>query len=265
MSEKKKMNTYVKFTVVLLISGFVGGVLGYLTGMGEGDGLLTSVAAGYDGLVSWIRYNLLFVLSGAGAVSILLCEMFLAQLKRAGLQIENASDEQIDEIEYHMELAGSKGMIISVVGMILQILILSTGYSKRYIQGLADGKLTMYMIGLFVFIAMTVYFSFWQIRYVKLIQKYYPGKKGDPASLKFQKQWFESCDEAEKECINQASRKTYLLLGRCFPIFTFVAMISHLLWNTGLLAIIMPALLWMIASISYCISCVQKKREGYNG
>lgn len=265
MSEKKKMNTYVKFTIVLLISGFVGGVFGYLTGMGEGDGLLTSLAAGYDGLVSWIRYNLLFVLGGVGAVSILFCEMFIAQLKRAGQQIENASDERIDEIEYHMELAGSKGMIICTVGMILQILILSTGYSKRYIAGLQDGKLTMYMMGLFVFIVMVVYLNFWQIRYVKLIQKYYPEKKGDPASLKFQKQWFESCDEAEKECISQASRKTYLLLGRCFPIFTFAAMLSHLLWNTGLLAIIMPAVLWMIASVNYCVCCVQKKREAYNG
>ena len=40
-----------------------------------------------------------------------------------------------------------------------------------------------------------------QARYVKLLQKIHPEKKGDIASKDFHKQWLESCDEAEKEAV----------------------------------------------------------------
>ena len=46
--------------------------------------------------------------------------------------------------------------------------------------------------------------------YIKLVQRIYPDKKGDPTSINFQEQWLASCDEAEKEEIYEASYKTYL-------------------------------------------------------
>lgn len=73
-----------------------------------------------------------------------------------------------------------------------------------------------------------MYLNVWQIRYVRVIQKIYPDKKGDPTSLKFPKQWLESCDEAEKECIYQASYKGYLTVMKWAPILTFVALILHM-------------------------------------
>ena len=42
-----------------------------------------------------------------------------------------------------------------------------------------------------------------QARYVKLLQKVHPEKKGDIASKDFHKQWLESCDEAEKDAVYQ--------------------------------------------------------------
>ena len=48
-------------------------------------------------------------------------------------------------------------------------------------------------------VGMAGYFGMWQIRYIKLVQRIYPDKKGDPTSINFQEQWLASCDEAEKE------------------------------------------------------------------
>ena len=50
-----------------------------------------------------------------------------------------------------------------------------------------------------MFVGMVGYFGMWQIRYIKLVQRIYPDKKGDPTSINFQEQWLTpSCDEAER-------------------------------------------------------------------
>ena len=101
----------------------------------------------------------------------------------------------------------------------------------------------------------------WQIRYIKLVQRIYPDKKGDPTSINFQEQWLASCDEAEKEEIYEASYKTYLLTGKVLPFCTLVAMLLHMVWNTGVLAIIIPAFLWILSASNYCRCCVTKKKR----
>ena len=86
-------------------------------------------------------------------------------------------------------------------------------------------------------------------------------KKGDPTSLKFPKQWLESCDEAEKECIYQASYKGYQTVMKWAPILTFVALILHMFFDTGILAIVMTSVIWLVTSVTYCRACLQNKGE----
>ena len=69
------------------------------------------------------------------------------------------------------------------------------------------------------------------------------------------------CDEAEKEEIYEASYKTYLLTGKVLPFCTLVAMLLHMVWNTGVLAIIIPAFLWILSAFNFCRCCVTKKSE----
>lgn len=40
-----------------------------------------------------------------------------------------------------------------------------------------------------------------------------------------------------------------------------VAMLLHMVWNTGVLAIIIPAFLWILSASNYCRCCVTKKSE----
>ena len=131
---------------------------------------------------------------------------------------------------------------------------------NAYAIGQTNGE-WMFLAGLVVFVGMVGYFGMWQIRYIKLVQRIYPDKKGDPTSINFQEQWLASCDEAEKEEIYEASYKTYLLTGKVLPFCTLVAMLLHMVWNTGVLAIIIPAFLWILSASNYCRCCVTKKSE----
>ena len=91
------------------------------------------------------------------------------------------------------------------------------------------------------------------------ILRAYPEKQGDPASLNFQQQWLESCDEAEKEVIYQSAYKSYIQVSRCIPILLLITMLGHLFFNTGLMAIVVVAVVWLVATLSYLRSCVRLK------
>ena len=259
------MNTYLKWLLILFLSACAGGVLGAASerfGLFENGGSIVSIMSAF-----WlfVRSHMLFLLVLCGVICGIICEKAIHQMKESGLQIKSADDDLGDQLEYQLEVQGSRGMIASTVGCILPILIVAPGYSLSYIHSQSTGETGLYLVSMVIFIALEAYLGLWQVRYVKLIQKIYPEKKGDPSFVKFQKQWLESCDEAEKECIYQAAYRTYLMVGKSLPVITFLAMFLHMIWNTGLLAIVISAGLWLFSSVSYCRYCVTKKQERIAG
>lgn len=109
------------------------------------------------------------------------------------------------------------------------------------------------------------YDCFWQVRMVRLVQKEHPKmQKADIGSRKFQQQWLMACDEAEKEIIYQSSYKTYQLLNKCIPMFLLLTMICHLLFETGAMAVVVVAVIWLIETICYSNSCVRMQKSRIN-
>lgn len=104
------------------------------------------------------------------------------------------------------------------------------------------------------------------MRYVKVIQSSRPEfSNADPSSMKFQEQWMKSCDEAEKEMIYHSSYRTYLFLSKVIPILLVAAMLSNLLFDTGMLAIVLLAVLWIMTSMYYTRSCVNMRKKRARG
>ena len=78
--------------------------------------------------------------------------------------------------------------------------------------------------------------------------------------MKFQEQWLASCDEAEKEVIYQSAYKAYVFASKCTAVLLLVTMFAQLLFNTGILAIIVVGIMYLILSMTYCKSCVDLKK-----
>ena len=121
-----------------------------------------------------------------------------------------------------------------------------------------------FLLEILTFIALEVYLNVWQIRYVRVIQKIYPDKKGDPTSLKFPKQWLESCDEAEKEMVYQSAYKAYMALGKMIQILLCATMILHLVFHTGILAVIVVGVIYLTMTLTYHRSCVSLQKAKLN-
>lgn len=86
-------------------------------------------------------------------------------------------------------------------------------------------------------------------------------KKWDPSSLKFQEQWLDSCDEAEKEIIYRSAYKAYMTVNRTVPVILIMVMLANLYFDTGMLAVVVLAVVWMLAQLTYTGSCLKMKRS----
>lgn len=259
-TEKRKMNSYLKMILLMIAGGIVGGIFGFATAY-SGEDAIAAVGHVMNGILFFVRDHAVLLECICGVICIAICEINFAKMKVMGNQMQEAEDEEYHELQYRIEVSSSWGVIASTVGTVLMMLIISPGYSIKYIESQSIGETWLFLVGLVVFIGVIGYLSMWQVRYIKLLQRLYPEKKGDPASMKFQEQWLASCDEAEREEIYEASYKTYQLTGKVLPVCTLVAMLLHMVWDTGILAIIIPAFLWILTASNYCRYCVMKKSE----
>ena len=244
----RKSNSYMKTGMYLLIGALAGGVLGAGAYM-----ILSSWGQGFEGtaaqLYSGLQASILPVLAVLLVLSVL-----------AGEQLPEAEDEESDRLEYEEEKWGALSLNLNIISQVLCIIILSAGYSSNYLDS-SEAARNGFLYACIVFIICMAYDSFWQIRYVRLVQLGHPEKTVDPSSRNFQKKWLESCDEAEREVIYRSSYKAYAMMGKLIPVLLVITMLANLFFNTGMLAVVMVAVIWLAVTLTYTRSCVALKEE----
>lgn len=258
MKEKKKMNTYLKLGLIMLASAFAGGVLGCLIVWTEGG--LLSIQTVVSQVISVIRSYILAEMLVLLLVEVLLGEIIFKKMRYYVDVMELAEDEEYDRVDYEAERLAAWGSSILILIEIISTLILATVYSLSYMRSIS-GEYALFLGAIAGFLCIYIYRACWGVRLVKLEQEINPERKGDPASMKFTEQWVESCDEGERERIYQSAYKSYLLLSKCVPGMMFLALMLHLIWNTGIVAVIFVGFIWMLLSVSYLKGSVRKKKE----
>lgn len=259
-SEKKKMNVYAKVSLKMLTGAGIGGAAGFLGAwLFFGHDVNEAVTSVTETLQMMILPALLVIM----AVSVFLGERSIRSMRQIHEKMKTAQDEECDLLDYEEERTGGKGMIVNVCSQALCFIILSFGYSMEYIAS-SDHNRSTFLCACIVWMVCFGYDCFWQIRYVKVIQKAHPEIKADPSSGKFQQQWLESCDEAAREIIYQSSYKTYMLLNKSIPVLLLLTMLAHMFLETGVLAVIVVAVIWLMETICYTRSCVFMRKNRIN-
>lgn len=255
MSKTKTMNTYVKFGLIILACFILGTAIG-LFSIAQENTLIT-FSEGLSKALQIIAGSFWWILIIFLAVEVLTCEICLNKIKKLGKQMKTANDEESDAIEYAIEKISAVTNIVITAITALSFLLLALTFSTDFY--FSSGVIVS--VGIFLFVVIFIYNGFWSVRFVKCQQKIYPEKQGDPASFKFTEQWVESCDEAEKELIYQSAFKSYLLLSKTLPLLIAAAMMMHLIWNTGIVAILFICVIWLMLNVSYLRNCVKKKGQ----
>lgn len=251
----KKMSSYKKLGLIMLLAAIGGGVLGFIGAIIMGFGG-HNIEHGMAAVLRYLQQIMFPVMVGLTVLSIVFGEWNLRKQREISRKILETEDEECDRWEYLEEKNGAWGLIVNILSQVFCILVLSLGYSAKYID---DGNHVSFLTVCIVFLVCFGYDGFWQMRYVKMTQMAHPEKKGDPASRKFRQQWLDSCDEAEKEVIYQSAYKSYIRISQWIPVLLVVTMIGQLYFQTGMMAIVIVAVIWLIQMVTYLRSCVKMK------
>ncbi len=148
---KKKMNSYLKMILLMAAGGVVGGIVGFVTAF-SGEDYIAVIGHGMNAFLFAVRDHALMLECICGAICLVICETNYGKMKRMGKQMQDAGDDEYHELQYRIEVSSSWGMIASTVGTVLMMLIISPGYSMKYIESQSTGETWMFLAEIVVFL-----------------------------------------------------------------------------------------------------------------
>lgn len=240
------MNKTVKFVLMILASMVVGGVLGFGVIWFGMDGLTAD-------MVEKLENSLALGVPVVQALAILVCSLTAATYMKRARRFAAALDAGgEDQAEPALQAADTAINLLEMQQMLVMFL-LPLSLTQVGLSLLASSVLVVVSMPLVIL---------GQGRIVDFIRRINPEKRGDVRDLKFNKEWYNSCDEAERQKIGRASYRTVLATQMVLVALLVVVVIVRLLVPGDNLAAwcLLAAILTL--KISFWTGCSRAEKKG---
>lgn len=231
--ERKGAAVYIRFAVFIVVCAALGAAAGFFAAM-AGENLPKSaadLAGALTALGTWW-----FV---PGYVLLAACTVYYLRGK-ALLPRAEAEDAAFREADRRLCLA----LILSGASMVWLFIALAMGVLELMSGGESLLLLTCTIVQL-------VWLTTVQAVTIKAAKVIHPEKRGNVFDTRFQKDWYNSCDEAERQQIGQCGYFSFRVMSILFPL----AMLLLVLLAVGGMAqpgwILLVGGLWMAQQLSY--------------
>lgn len=247
MNEKSENRKALpKFTLSLLGSLLVGGVIGFAIGLSRAMGLDTAALAEELGAIlaavtPW----------GIPVTSALTLGGCLVLYRSAARKFAAWDGGDEDETSESIDAALSWVLLLSAVQLLFNLFFLSAFcvyWMDRDIRALS-------LVGVFLLSCGLVVFA--QQKTIDLERKMNPEKRGSVYDSKFQKKWLDSCDESERRQIGEASRRAYMVTSRVCLGLWLVLVVLSLVVEISLLPVFVLLLVWGTMQVTYTLECIR--------
>lgn len=258
-TEKREENwredrrAFKKFLLVILVCGIIGGIAGMAVVAMEGI---------YVRVAGALRMAIHAAAPFGNVIVTTVVLILLASLMGRSRKLQGGWDGEDEQVAEQIERKLSYGMMLTSVHMLLSLFFFMIGiyggdYERPY-EIIIAGRILLAFVGLFY---ATIVNTLFQKALVNFTKEMNPEKRGSVYDIKFQKTWFESCDELERMQMGQASYKafqttTYTCIGLSF--FCFLGMMA---WDFGLLPLTMVVVIQMVMSLSYQWACICQTKK----
>ena len=245
MREAKKKSPariYVTFAVIIIICGLIGGIAGYAT--------ISNELSMHD-----LSQQLNQALSAPGPWWFLPGLLLLAASTWLYFRGKRMLPQALadDDVFPQANLTLGRAMILTNLSMVLVFIAMALSYTASW--GIVWSILLL-LIQLVWVMAM-------QARIVSATKQLFPEKRGNIFDFKFHHDWYESCDEAERQQIAQCSYQAFKVMGLIFPgimaILSILSVIDLVAPSYSLLV----GGLWLVQQFVYNYTSLQmdKKRS----
>lgn len=243
----KDKKIYIKF-IIVCICALIGGFLCGFIGAFIGDHYSGNIVDGIQNLMS-VCVPVIFI--GANVIVYAICFSNYFKAKKLADEWDGWDEEVIDEAEKKLGIALAPSNILTVVNFFFYA-------AMMYISelGVDDlGNIEMGVLGIGVFIVSIVLMTVLQKLVIDLLKKINPEKEGNVFDTEFNKKWVDSCDEAQKQMIFEASYIAYKATNMVCMVMWAISLITMLTFDTGIFPVFCVSVIWLTLITSYTIAC----------
>ena len=148
-------------------------------------------------------------------------------------------------------------LLLDSLTVIVSFFFFNAG-TEKLPQG-SDGNTVLLLV---VFLAVIALAILLQQKTVDLTKKMNPEKRGSVYDMKFQERWWESCDEAERRQIGQASYKAYVTVSKFCPYCWGVLLLGNMVFHYGILPSAVVLVVWAVLTVSYTREAIRLGHRG---
>ena len=236
-----------KFLLMTLAGFLLGFVISFMVRFGLDVLGQDNVADTLSGLGTGLAKAAPWLLAACGAVE-LIAVLILYQRAKAIVRDWDGEDETVpDRAEKPLSLA----MWISSMALIAAFFLMTASYSSGLLSK-SKADVPGMLGGVIVFVAVLAVTMILQQRLVDLVKRLYPEKKVSVYDRKFQKKWFDQCDEAEKAQIGESAWHAYNAANKTCMALWLVFTLTALFLDTGILPVLAVCVIWAVSQSVYC-------------
>lgn len=235
---KTRKGVYIKFTLLMIASALTGAFISIFL-FGREDGLLQLTRRVSDGLI----------LAGPWLLAAGLVPCAVAHgLYRSALKAAARADEDDDAFETANRRL-SLSMAFSAV--VMPWMMLTICLALPSVDVLANNAFVVAVVPLLL---VEIAWSYGlQAVVVRAMQRLAPEKRGNVFDLRFQKDWYASCDEAERQRIGECGYHTYLTMTKIYPFTLLAALLAIMYGGASVLWAVVLGGLWLTQTLSYLL------------
>ena len=249
MQNSENQKAFPRFLGILVVASLIGGVLGGLSGVAgyfwEDHTAFGAAFAHLLGAASpWAMAACAAVLLGLG----------LYQYRKSDTAFHGWDGEDEDVMQRAEERL-SWALLLDSLTVIVSFFFFNAGIV--YLPQEVDSAMIPLLAIFLVVIALSILL---QQKTVDLTKEINPEKRGSVYDMKFQERWWESCDEAERRQIGQASYKAYTTLNKFCPYCWGVLFLVNMIFHYGILPSTVVLLVWAVLTVSYTREAIRLSR-----
>lgn len=235
---KARKGVYIKFTLLMIASALTGAFISIFL-FGREDGLLQLTRRVSDGLILAGPWLLAAGLAPCAAAH----GLYLAGQKAAARADED--DDAFETANRRLSLS----MAFSAV--VMPWMMLTICLALPSVDVLANNAFVVAVVPLLL---VEIAWSYGlQAVVVRAMQRLAPEKRGNVFDLRFQKDWYASCDEAERQRIGECGYHTYLTMTKIYPFTLLAALLAIMYGGASVLWAVVLGGLWLTQTLSYLL------------
>lgn len=174
------------------------------------------------------------------------------------IKLWNQSDEEnemMDKIENKLSYI----LFFWAINLIISFFFLGVGTIF-----LLEDTLDKFIFSIIGFLLCMISCFIVQNKIVNLEKEINPMLRGSVYDFKFTEKWMDSCDEAIKLIIYRSCFKSYKVVSNTCIILFVLCVIGNLIWDIGIMPILIVTIIWLAQTISYGIESIKCSKNKIN-